>query len=301
MRISLLLLAALIADVSWSQAQDWADIPVPVEAGSGLRWELLEDFSDDFNYDSKTDSAFVSKWNDHYHNPWKGPGLTHFVSDQSEIRGGHLVIKAARREGTELVNCGVVTSKKQILYPMYTEARIKASSLVLSSNFWMLSEDATRELDMVEVYGTDRPDQIWQASHMSTNYHIFERTPRQIIHNYSNSAHHALTGNEPWREEFHTFGVYWKSPTEITFYIDGEPKNSFSTENMESYDENFIDRPMYLIIDTEDHDWRSSPKNGQDPVIATDEELKDSSRNKMRVDWVRTYRPVPIGNDEVSN
>ncbi|WNJ18801.1 family 16 glycosylhydrolase [Pontibacter sp. G13] len=288
---TLLLLGAVIC-AQQVFAQDWSGLPVPPDAGAGNTWELLEEFSDDFNYSSKTDSIFTSKWNDDYHNGWNGPGLTHFDPNQSEITGGNLVIMAARRPNTNKVNCGVITSKTQVQYPVYTEARIKVSSLVLSSNFWMLSQDDTREIDVIEVYGSDRPDQSWFASHMSTNYHIFERTSTQILNDFSNQQHHALPGNEPWRNDFHTFGVYWKSPTEITFYIDGQEKNTFTEQNMETYDGNYIDRPMFMIIDTEDHDWRSNPSNGNPLVVATDAELADTTKNKMLVDWVRTYRPV---------
>lgn len=48
-----------------------------------------------------------------------------------------------------------------------------------------------------------------------------------------------------------------------------------------------MDQSAYIIIDTEDHDWRSEAGN-----VATDADLADGSKNKMYVDWVRVYKPV---------
>lgn len=270
------------------KAQDWKDIPVPAAAGDGMMWELQNKLSDSFNYEGKG-TEFRENWNDRYHNSWLGPGLTEWNSNHSAVTGGNLQIKASRKAGTNKVYCGVVTGKQKVIYPVYMEARIKASNQVLSSNFWMLSDDDTREIDVVEVYGGDRSDQTWFASHMSTNYHIFERNPQTnaIIANHNDQTHFALPNNEPWRNDYHTFGVYWKSATEMTFYIDGEEKNTFTDQNMTDPSSEYFNRELNIIIDTEDHDWRSDQG-----VVATDAELSDNSKNIMYVDWVRVYKPV---------
>jgi len=41
-----------------------------------------------------------------------------------------------------------------------------------------------------------------------------------------------------------------------------------------------------IIIDAEDHDWRS-----QKGITPTDQELLDEDINTMYVDWVRVYKP----------
>jgi len=280
-----------------TQAQDWSEIPVPADPGDGFIWELADNYSDDFNYAGKASEEFTSKWNHKYHNAWTGPGLTEWNSNHSDVADGNLIITVSRKQGTDKVLCGVITSKTKLIYPIYMEAKIKASNQVLSSNFWLLSEDDTRELDILEVYGGDRDDQTWFAQRMSTNFHIFERDPKSnaILNNFDDQTHHTLPGLEPWRNDFHRYGVYWKSPTHITFYIDGEEKNTFTDVNMESYDDNYIDREMFMIIDTEDHAWRSDQG-----LVATNEELADESKNKMLVDWVRVYKPIE-GEDTKAN
>lgn len=275
-------------DKSW----EWKSISVPADPGEGFVWELAENYSDDFNYRGKT-AEFYSKWNDTYFNAWKGPGLTEWNSDHSDVADGNLIIKASRKAGTDKVYTGVITSKTKLMYPIYMEAKIKPSNLVLSSNFWFLSEDDTRELDILEVYGSDRPDQSWFAEHMSTNYHIFERDPETnaIIENHNDQVHHTLPDDESWRKDFHTFGAYWKSPTHIDFYIDGKLVRQLREDGMTDPAGKYIDRAMFMIIDMEDHEWRSS-----EGIVATDAELADESKNKMFVDWVRVYKPESSDN-----
>ena len=280
-------------------AQDWSGRPVPATPPPGTRWQLDAAHSDDFNYNGKN-ATFTSKWKDTYFNGWTGPGLTHWTRGSSSISNGKLVIGASRRSGTNKVNCGVVTSKTKVKYPIYMEARIKASNLELSSNFWMLSPDDEREIDVLEVYGGAR--QVWFARNASTNFHVFLRgNNNQIISDFNDQTHHTLPGNAFWRSDYHTFGVYWKSPSEVFFYIDGKQTADGSWGQARMLDKDYtgavmnknrytMDREVFMIIDTEDHAWRSNQG-----IVATDADLRDGSKNKMYVDWVRTYKPVATG------
>ena len=45
---------------------------------------------------------------------------------------------------------------------------------------------------------------------------------------------------------------------------------------------------MHLIINTEDQNWRSDGN-----ITPTDEELADTDRSIMWVDWVRVYEAKP--------
>ncbi|NKB66791.1 MAG: family 16 glycosylhydrolase [Candidatus Latescibacteria bacterium] len=291
-RDTLLTLALLagIASLFWAEearAQDWTGVPIPAEADEGLVWQLQEAFSDDFNYTGKG-AAFAARWRDTYINTWIGPGLTEWAADHSVIGGGHLVINASRKAGTKKVHCGVVTSPVPLIYPVFMEASIQVSGLVLSSNFWLLSADDRQELDIVETYGSDRSE--WFAQRMSTNYHIFERSPEtnEILANHNDQQFSTLPDGAPLRQGFHRFAAYWKDPWHVDFFLDGVLVRRLRRDGITDPEEDKgLYRPMFLIIDTEDHDWRSD----QD-IVASDEELTDESINKMRVDWVRVYKPV---------
>ena len=307
-RISFFLLAFLCLAAT-AFAQDWASTPVPANAGAGKVWQLQTNFSDDFNYNGKT-PAFRGKWNDTYWNPWTGPGLTHWTTGSTSITGGKLVIGASRRTGTNKVNCGVVTSKTKVIYPIYMEARIKVSNLELSSNFWMLSETDEREIDVLEVYGGASQD--WFTRNMSTNFHVFLRNEQTnaIISDFNDQNHVIAPNGGRWRDAYHNFGVYWKSPSEVFFYIDGVQTADGSWAQSVMFDKDYtqttmdknvykMDQPMFMIIDTEDHAWRSNQG-----IVASDADLANNNKNKMYVDWVRTYKPVnapTTGNNSITN
>ncbi|WP_010182338.1 Ig-like domain-containing protein [Aquimarina agarilytica] len=286
---------ALMSSSLLTQAQDWKNTPVPADPGQGKKWELQKGYSDDFNYNGKN-AQFRSNWRDAYFHSWTGPGLTQWQSDHSDVKGGNLIISASRH-GANRVNCGVVTSKTKVIYPIFMEARIKVSNLELSSNFWMLSEDDKREIDVLEVYGG--ASDVWFAQRMSTNFHVFERgAGNRILSDYNDQNHVTLPNNELWRNKFHTFGVYWKSPSEVYFYIDGKQTKDGSWAQSDMFDKDYtrrkmdknrfkMDKPVFMIIDTEDHSWRS-----EQGIVASDADLKNPNKNKMLVDWVRTYKPV---------
>ena len=101
-------------------------------------WELEADFSDEFNYEGKN-AEFKKKWKDTYFNGWRGPGLTEWTSNNSDVKDGNLIVSASRKPNTNRVYCGVITSKEEIIYPIYTEVRAKIANQVLSSNFWFLN------------------------------------------------------------------------------------------------------------------------------------------------------------------
>ncbi|MGQ1785190.1 MULTISPECIES: family 16 glycosylhydrolase [unclassified Saccharicrinis] len=282
----ILLLCMFLASSIVAIAQDSGSKEIPAKVENGYKWKMVKNCSNNFNSDGKSDQ-FNTNWKDMYMGKWRGPGLSYFNESHSEIIDGKLVLKATRKTGTKKVNCGIVTSKQTIIYPVFVEARIKPCNQVLSSNIWLLSMDSKREIDILEIYAGDRPSEVKNAQQASHNYHVFMRDQTGIKENFAFPQHHTLPNNEPYRNDFHNFGMYWKSPSEIDFYIDGELVNTLRKENMTDPDNQFFDRPMHIILDVEDHEWRSNKG-----IVATDEELADDMKNKMYIDWIRVYKPV---------
>ena len=250
-------------------------------------WEVVDDLTDEFNYIGKN-AEFYKKWNDTYFNEWLGPGLTEWNPKNTNVIGGNLVLKASRKPETDKVYCGVISSKKQIKYPIYSEVKAKVANQVLSSNFWFLSPDDKREIDVLEIYGSDREDHKWFAARPSTNYHVFVRdNGNRILEDLNDQNHHTLPNDEPWREGWHRFGAHWIDPFTVDFYYDGKVVRKLRKEKVNDPEGLGMDRDSFLIIDLEDHDWRSNQG-----FFPTDEELSDPSKNKYLVDYVRTYRPT---------
>lgn len=274
---------------------------LPTEVVAQGRWQLDADLSDDFIYPSGKNGQFFKKWHDNHMRGWKGPGATYFSAEHSSVNNGLLVLSAApvpeKAQGKAVnygnfvskktVYTGFVTAKKTIQYPVYVEAKMKVSDLALANNFWMLSDDDRNEIDVTETYGDDDH----HVRLMATNYHIFKRDPKNndMLGDYGHKQKHYKTANkDKLNASYHRFGFYWQSPTQMMFFLDGKLVRELNLQtDLNDPEGHYFDRPMRLIFDMEDHVWRA--RKGITPSAA---DLADDSRNKMYVDWIRTYKPV---------
>ena len=205
------------------------------------------------------------------------------------MTNGHLGIEANRRKGTNRVYTGVVSSKKTFTWPLFVEAKVKISGLVLASNVWMLSADSTQEIDILEAYGSDRKGQEWVAKRLHLSHHVFVRKPFQDYQPVDEGTWYF--NGTTWSEDFHRIGVHWRDPWHLEYYVDGELVRTVSGK--EKIDSKGFTRgtgpskPMHLIINAEDQNWRSD-----DQITPTDEELADPNKSIMWVDWIRVYKGV---------
>ncbi|SHJ09865.1 Glycosyl hydrolases family 16 [Pseudozobellia thermophila] len=293
---------------------DWQDIPVPVESEAGVVWQL-QDLSDDFNYEAKADDKgrdFLSKWDDFYHNQWAGPGLTEWRRDRSYVTDGQLHMWATRKPGSDKINMGCITSKKRVIYPVYIEARAKIMNSTLASNVWLLSPDDTQEIDIVEAYGADysesaQKDHSYFSKKIHISHHVFIRDPFQDYQ--PKDAGSWYSNGTTWNRDYHRFGVYWKNPWHLEYYIDGQLVRTVSGKDMidpffytnatrpgdPSVDTRTgLSKEMDIIINTEDQTWRSTPASGlqSETYTPTDNELENIENNTFKVDWIRVYKPV---------
>ena len=289
--------AVLVLGSATSFASDWDDIEVPANPGPDKAWKLL-DVSDDFNYTAKpTDKPkeFTDRWTDWFINPWTGPGLSEWNRGHSYVTNGHLGIESNRKPNTKKVFVGCISSKETFKYPLFIEAKIKMSNLPHASNVWMLSPDSTQEIDVHEAYGSDREGQDWFAKRIHLSHHVFIRKPFQDYQPKDEGTwyHDGTT----WRNDFHRVGVYWKDPWNLEYYVDGKLVRTASGKSVidpKNYtDGTGLNKAMHIIINTEDQDWRSNQG-----LAATDEELADTNKSIMWVDWVRVYQAVDKKNGE---
>ncbi|MCG6155902.1 family 16 glycosylhydrolase [Rubinisphaera margarita] len=274
-----------------TEAADWDAIEVPVSAGDGYTWKL-HPVSDDFNYEAPpTDkpAEFTRRWKDSFINPWLGPGKTEFNPGHSYVKDGHLGIHASRKPGTDKVYTGAISSKETFVYPLFVEAKVKLNGLVLASAVWMLSGDSTQEIDIVEAYGSQRPTEGWAAKRLHLSHHVFIRKPFQDYQPTDPGSWYNDGTN--WQQDFHRVGVYWRAPWHLEYYVDGKLVRTVSGESridpLGYTDGTGLSKPMHLIIDSEDQDWRSD-----EGITPTDEELADTTKSIMWVDWIRVYQLV---------
>ncbi len=293
---------------------------------------------------------------------WNVTNSNNFRNDVISLNNGNLEIKAlpggdnpgGRQNFTDrFVTCGIVTTKNTIKYPVYMEARIQISNLENSSNFWMLNACDNEEIDVLECYGGAKlrdnngnvtgGDETFYTTQMSTNQHIWHRQgvqdhggetdncggrdltdfTYQVFFNTSPTNSNAPIEN--WRNDFHTFGVFWASPTEVFYYIDGVPRfngnhyvpNRVANGLTGSLADANLQCPNSDILRCETNellrDVQGLASGGSafpnrefnDPTfIILDTEshsgrplesvqnLLNNNLNTMKVDWVRVYRPT---------
>jgi len=317
---------------------DFENTPLPDNLQSFASWDLIPGLSDDFNHNNKNGTKFKDVWSQSYlPDPgFRGPGSTVWQGGSLvKINNGILEIRARPGSGG-LVNCGIISSRRTIKYPVYMEAKIKVSNIRNSSNFWMLNKCDNEEIDVMECYGGD-PDDFY-SKQMSTNFHLWHRRGGQSHNGAQTNANcggrdltdftyqtfFQTSKNDHWRNDFHTFGVYWASPTELEFYIDGVPRfdgqhfvegriakslnGSFSDAKMQCPNSRVLNcTTEELLKDVQGQIGGGVPypnREFNDPThiiidteahagrpVETVANLRNENKNVMTVDWVRVYRP----------
>lgn len=308
------------------ETTDWKLIPVPAEAGTGKKWEFQTEVSDDFEYTFSPATSKTTfgngKWTNFYHNSWDDPGLTKWKYENVSVTNGELQLKTTRVAGEtksydyggktlteKATRLGAVSSNKQIQYPVYIESRIKIANTVCTSGAWLLSPDDTQEIDFMEAWGGKAARnnvaggrQFSKTIHLS--HHVFIRNPFEDYQPGDVTTWYTDSKVGDWADAYHRYGVYWKSPTELEYYIDGklvrstnnldtvgnldgiDPK-SFTSPTKEKGTRTGLNKAMDILITMEDQNWRAGI--GCTP---TDEEIKDVDGNTMKIDWIRIFKPV---------
>ncbi len=296
-----------------TSSTDFMNLPVPVQLDNGMEWEF-QDFSDDFEYEAPAGnlgSEFDANWYPRYHNAWLGPGRTEWDPTFPYVTNGMLHIPARKKQGTDKINMGIITNKTRIQYPVYIETRAKLMNSVLANAAWLLSPDDTQEIDFLEAYGASfsesasNPDHSWFAERIHVSHHVFIRQPFTDWQPSDSGAWYR--DGTLWREEFHTYGVYWRDPWHLEYYIDGQlvrtvsgrdqidpvfHTNSVNPGDTSNDTRTGLSKEMDIIIDAEDHEWRSNPQPGFELNTPTDNELANEANNTFLVDWIRIFKPV---------
>lgn len=244
-------------------------------APEGSQWHLVDELSDEFNQESLD----TEKWND-YHPGWDGRTPSHFLRENVWVAEGMLHLRSNSRVDSMdevedsirdvWVNSAAVSSKKRIAQPgWYYETKMKASDISMTNSFWFRMGDYS-EIDVIEHMGhATHPGKILMDYAFAANTHAYGKKREQ---GYSLGNHYYMSTRG--REEFHTYGLWWKDPNTLWFYHNG-------VKVMEITPSVPFEEKLHMIWDTEVFKWNGLP---------TIESLKDNSRNTMYVDFVRTFK-----------
>nr|AXP07831.1 beta-agarase [uncultured bacterium] len=307
-----LVLAIFISFISVSanaQKHEWDKFPLPIIDDNNKEWKLNPQ-SDDFNYEFKAVnrlSEFAGKWRNYYPSRWTGPAPTVWQHDHAEVSGGFLRITTTRPVNVETKHTvsgnvtkelnatysGCISSLALVRYPVYVEAMAKISNSTMASDVWMLSPDATQEIDIIEAYGGDRINgenarKFYGPDRIHLSHHIFIRKPFCDYQPQDPSTWYKDGKGTIWRNNFHRVGVYWKDAYHLEYYIDGKPVRKVEGKEIidpKNYSDNSgLVKGMNIIINMEDQSWRAIA--GMSPSA---EELKDANNSTFVVDWIRVY------------
>ncbi len=355
-------------------SENFADLEVPADAGTGMIWQLQADASDDFNYsfeeaNSKTNFG-ENKWYNFYHNDWDGPGTTYWKYNHVSVDGSDLILRASRWSRTnedqpitgapnkmgrpeDGISSACITSNTRVKFPVFVEAKVSVANIVLASDVWLLSQDDTQEIDIIECYGGKEQGNGFFSKFIHLSHHSFIRQPftdyqpRDLGSWYEESGV-ANWGDFHWNNgerKYTRIAVNWISPFHFEYYIDGEvvrvlydkaaatkngstwtyayptmtggqldfvngyqqltthsTNSNYSLDSLKAASEassvsiidpfdyqngNGMDKEMDIIINVESQNWHVDANR-----TPTDSELSDPAKNIMKVDWIRTYKPV---------
>lgn len=176
-----------------------------------------------------------------------------------------------------------VYSKAKLLPGSYAECSMKANKTFMSSTFWLITggkdregcDQRTTELDIQECIGF--PYDNHTIRRMGSNTHSRD-IPEGCDYQKGSVAHNAeVDGNVT--EDFHTYAAWWKSPTEILFYLDGEYQGTVTPAAP-------FDLPMAVKLVCETYNWSEAPEDGG--MTGSFEDRTTS------YEWVRCYTAIPI-------
>ena len=254
---------------------------------SVANWQLVKGMSDEFN-GTKVDQK---KWQISGQG-WIGraPGL--FVANNVSVDDGALQIitttleKPIEKQGKTYTHGGGYVGSYEGMTYGYYECRMKANKTFMSSTFWLINDkrDAsgcdkrTTELDIQECVGEVTTDQQWaqkMLDHMNSNTHSRDIPKNCTISSGTLGAKEPL--NEMASDNYHVYGVWWKSKDEVLYFLDGK----FHAKVKPAADFNI---PMHLRMVVETYDWNPVPADGGMTADKVD--------RTTYYDWVRVWRLV---------
>jgi hypothetical protein len=252
---------ALLGSINFLCAQ----IAAPI----GKSWEKVEKLSDDFEGKKLNKRKWAADPEGHPDFGWIGRPPALFKKSSIALKEGFLNIEVGKLKKTfvshkyktpSIYNYygGIIRAKKAVSYGHYFECKFKMSKTEMGGGFWLMSRGTNcgkkHEIDITESVGHISPlaeewgkkwDKIMHSNtiHRKTNCNESTRDQGMIIPKVKNS------------ENFYTYGCWWKSPTELLFYLDGEYLYTLTPPDE-------FDQQMFLHFSIESYDWNPIPKDG---------------------------------------
>lgn len=265
-----------------------------IKAPEGKSWELIDGLSDEFDGKSLNKKKWIADPEGHPDFGWIGRPPALFKESSINVKNGQMTIEVGalkktyvshkyKKPSTYNYYGGIIRASKAISYGHYFESKFKMSKTEMGGGFWLMSRGICgkkHEIDITESIGSVSPlaqewgkkwDKIMHSNTIfrETKCNKAERDQGMILPEVKNS------------EKFYTYGCWWKSPTELLFYLDG--KHVYTLNPPAEFDQQ-----MFIHFSIEAYDWNPIPKDGGKVASAN---KKDRT---AYIDYIRTYKLVDV-------
>ena len=260
-------------------------------APEGKAWDLVPVFSDEFDKE-----VIDAKWNlepqGHSDLNWPGRTPALFQKESFSIIDGALAIEVGvlpepvtiSPYGSPLTYKyygGILRSNVTTTLGHYYECKMKMNKTEMGGGFWLMGREicgSKHEIDITESVG-----------HLSSEAEPWAKDWDHLMH--SNAIRRKTSCNEATRQEaakildkknsdkFYIYGFWWKSASELLFYIDGEYVYTITPPQA-------FDHEAFMQFSIESYNWNPIPDAGS--KVAT-----ESLEHRLTyIDYIRTFKLV---------
>jgi len=266
-------------------------------APAGYYWVKDNNLSDEFNGARTNNSINTSKWDYSTWNYSLESSVTTMKASQVKEWGGYLRIKAQldgytanqidytkKVQPYKWMKSGRIQSKANFTYPMYSEARIKCSSISAYNTFWFNYGDSQNrdEIDVIENNAAPTQNKPELPYTMMSSIWTATNGVEKTVHKYYSTKDIPLGKpgkDKKFDQEEFTYGVYWIDRNTVKYYLNGREVLNATPPGRQFWDKS----QLKMIFDHWSNWWDGYP---------TPASLQDNNKNTMLVNWVRTYKLV---------
>mgnify|MGYP002631138818 FL=1 len=263
-----------------------------VVAPDGKKWVKVASMSDEFEGTTFDDS----KW---HRSPstdgfgWIGRPPALFESDNVTVSNGSMNVTVEKFNVSKSVNGinwthggAIVRSKNTAKPGYYYECRMQANKTIMSSTFWIAFKQNCNtgpvrklELDIQECVGRLTNTANWANNFdqifASNTWRHQRDCDTEVTGSMQSPAKTVLA--EKNNSRYFVYGCWWKSPTEILFYLDGKFTHAINNPPAD------FDLEGHITMAIETYDWNPIDEN----TIFETGSFDDLS---TKYDWVRTWK-----------
>ncbi|MEP0212313.1 MAG: glycosyl hydrolase [Cellulophaga sp.] len=263
---------------------------------NGKKWKTVYKLTDEFSDNKINSKKWYTDPNAHPHLKWPGRLPALFQSKRIKANKGKMTIEVGKLGEPKTISPygkpltytyygGILRSKITSTVGNYYECRMKMSKTEMGGGFWLMGYNNNcnkkHEIDITESVGVLTPlTAEWaRKAKWDKIYHSNAIRRENKCQKDSKRAQGAVTTTTKNHERYYVYGFWWKSATELVFFLDGKEQYTLTPPVP-------FNQQMYLQFSIESYDWNPIPADGGKVASAN---LKDRT---CYVDYIRTFKLI---------